>query len=173
MARAGRKRKANVQRVAGRIDWWAEREDPAVATKWHLARDKYLAMGANPAMASQAGKLYALRQLSELEVEAVERWRRFLLVNRRVVLGLASEMHGSALERVGASLAQERDPEWVRQFREKFEAAQAAILQAGKPALSALNRLCRDEASSSVLPEARKALATLIAHFHLQPRKGA
>jgi hypothetical protein len=172
MARAGRKRK-DVARKAGRIDWWAEREDPAVATKWHLARDRYLEMGANPAMASQAGKLYALRQLSELEVEAAERWRRFLLTNRRVVLGLASEMRGSALERVGASLAQERDPEWVRQFREKFEAAQAAILQAGKPALSALNRLCRDEAASSVLPEVHRALVPLIVHFHLQPRKGA
>jgi hypothetical protein len=36
----------------------------------------------------------------------------------------------------------------------------------------ALNRLCRDEASSSVMPQAKLALAQLIAHFRLDtPRQ--
>ena len=63
MSRAGRKRK-NVTRKAGRVDWRAMAEDPSLLTKWTAARDRYLEMGANPRMASQAGKLYALRHLT-------------------------------------------------------------------------------------------------------------
>ena len=169
MSRAGRKRK-DVPRKGGRIDWWERREDPTVATKWHLARDRFLeGLGGNPRLASQAGKLFALHQLTELEVEMVDRWCELLVTNRRVVVGMAAEMRGSALERVGASLARERDPEWIAAFRERFEAAQNHVLMmaGGKSALRALNRLCRDEASTSVLPEAKRALAALIVHFRL------
>jgi hypothetical protein len=38
---------------------------------------------------------------------------------------------------------------------------------AGTKALNALNRLCHDEASAGVLPDARKGLAQLIVHFRL------
>jgi hypothetical protein len=107
-------------------------------------------------------------------VEAAKRWGVLRTTNRRVVLGMAAEMRGSALERVGASLSQERDPEWVREFRERFNAAQEyVVLAAGKSALPALNRLCRDEASSSVLPEAKRALAALHCAFPPGAAKGA
>jgi hypothetical protein len=166
MARAGRKRK-DVARKAGRIDWWAEREEPAVATKWHLARDRYLEMGANPAMASQAGKLYALRQLTELEVEAAERWTKLLAEYDRLILGMARTPSGGTLERFVRGGGHEGSPDEVKRFLGRFQAAQDAILKAGRPSLAALNRLCRDEAASSVLDEARKGLAQLVMHFRL------
>jgi hypothetical protein len=174
MARAGRKRK-DVARKAGRIDWWERREDPAVATKWHIARDHFLeGLGGNPRLASQAGKMFSLRYLTELEVEAADRWCEMLAAYRRVVVGRAADIRGSPFDRVGTGITRERDPEWIAAFRERFEAAQSAILAAGgKPALSAINRLCRDEAASSVLREAKRALAALIAHFRLQPQKEA
>jgi hypothetical protein len=55
----------------------------------------------------------------------------------------------------------------VAEFREHFEEARQAVLLAGKPALLALDRLCRDEASTSVLPDAKRALAQLVVHFRL------
>ncbi len=44
MARAGRKRKDVLRRV-GRVDWRAMAEDPSLLTRWNKARDDYLAMG--------------------------------------------------------------------------------------------------------------------------------
>jgi hypothetical protein len=176
MARAGRKRKDVARRNDGdRVDWRAVREDPAVATKWHKGRDHFLeGLGGNPRLASQAGKLFALRLLTALEVEVVDRWCEWLVTNRRVVVGMTGEIHGSALDRVGSGMARERDPEWVREFSERFNAAQDyVVLTCGKPALMALNRLCRDEAAMMVLPEAKRALAALIAHFRLGPQKPA
>ena len=173
MARAGRKRK-DVARKAGRIDWWAEREDPALPTKWSRFRDLVSDLGGNPDLASQAGKMHYLRQLTEVEVEAAKRWSILLADYDRLVLGLVRSIHPPALERAGVSLPDERDPQRIEQFRrERFDPARAAALTAGMPALVALNRLCRDEASSSVVPQAKLALAHLVAHFHLQPRKGA
>ena len=58
-------------------------------------------------------------------------------------------------------------PEEVERFLARFQPAQDAILKAGKPVLVALNRLCHDEAASSVRDEARKGLAQLIVHFRL------
>jgi hypothetical protein len=86
---------------------------------------------------------------------------------------MVRQVHPPALERLGVSLHDQRDAERILQFRERFDPAQDAVRAVGKPALSALNRLCRDEAALSVLPEAKRALAALIVHFRLQPRKGA
>jgi hypothetical protein len=169
MSRAGRKRKTGAIRGAG----WRERsEDPAVLTKWNRARDNFLAFGADPILASQAGKLFAFHDLSAFELEAAKRWCVLLTTYDRVILNMARSTRGSALERAGQSLAQEHDPEWIAAFRERFDAAQDAVLAAGRPALTALNRLCRDEAASSVLLESRKGLAALVAYFRLEPPKG-
>ena len=172
MSRAGRKRK-DVPRKHGRYDWREAKEDPSVLAKWHRGRDHFLAFGGDPMFASQAGKLFAFHQLDAAQVEAAKRWCMMLGTYDRVVLGLVRELRGSVMDRVGLSLAREHDPEWVRAFRERFDEVQGVILQlAGKSGLTAVNRLCRDEASSSVLPEARKALAALVAHFRLEPSKG-
>ena len=40
MARAGRKRKDVLRRV-GRVDWRAMAEDPSLLTKWNKARDEF------------------------------------------------------------------------------------------------------------------------------------
>jgi hypothetical protein len=136
-------------------------------TKWHRARDYILELGGNPRMASQAGRLFVERRLTALEIEAIDRWCEDLAFYDRVVLNLARSVHPSSLERAGVSLRVDIDPERLQAFRERFDAAQAAILAAGRPALRDLNRLCRDEAAMQALPEARKGLAALIAHWHL------
>jgi len=166
MSRAGRKRKQDLPRKAGRIDWRQTREEPAVATKWHRGRDNFLAFGGDQYLASQAGKLYVFRELTALEVEAAKRWAEMLAAYRRVI-GSAGEIRGSGMGQAGASLSRERDPQWVAEFREHFEEARQAVLLAGKPALLALDRLCRDEAATSVLPDAKRALAQLVVHFRL------
>jgi hypothetical protein len=169
MSRAGRKRKANVQRVAGRIDWRAEREDPTLTATWSRARDAFLEFGKSPFLVSQAGRAYVFRQLTAVEIEAAQRWSTLLADYDRLVLGLVRSAHPPALERAGVSLYDERDPERIAQFRrERFDPARAAALTAGMPALVALNRLCRDEASSSAVPQAKLALAQLVMHFRLQ-----
>jgi hypothetical protein len=163
MSRAGRKRKMGAVRGAG----WRERsEDPAIMGRWHRARDVFLEIGGDRRMASQAGKMFAARRLSALEVEVVDRWDEMLTENYRIVYNLTRNAHPTALERAGVSLRAE-DPERVARFRQRFEAARDAILEAGRPALNALNRLCADEASSSVLPDARRGIAQLVAHWHL------
>ena len=167
MSRAGRKRK-DLPRRNGRIDWRAEREDPTLTATWSRAREAYLEFGRSPFLTSQAGRAFVFRQLTAVQAEAAQRWGVLLATNRRVVLGMARDMHsGSDLDRVGASLAKERDPEWIAEFRKRFEEAQDAVLSAGKPALVALNRLCQDEASSTVMPQAKLALAQLAVHFRL------
>ena len=165
MSRAGRKRK-DLPRKAGRIDWRQTREEPAVSTKWHRARDNILGFGGDQFLGSQAGKMFVFRELTALEVEAAKRWSEMLAAYRRVI-GSAGEIRGSSMGQAGASLSRERDPQWVAEFREHFEDARQAVLLAGKPALLALDRLCRDEASTSVLPEAKRALAQLVVHFRL------
>jgi len=173
MARAGRKRR-DTTRKAGRIDWWAEREDPTLTATWSRARDAFLEFGKSHWLASQAGRAFVFRRLTSVEAEAAQRWSVLLADYDRLVLGLVRSVHPPALERMGASLPDERDPERIAEFRrERFDPAREAVLSAGKPALVALNRLCRDEASSSVMPQAKLALAQLVAHFRLEPRKGA
>lgn len=168
MSRAGRKRRQDLPRKAGRIDWRQAREEPAVATKWHRARDNILAFGGDHFLASQAGKLYVFRELTALEVEAARRWTEMLATYRREVVGMSGDIHGSMPGRgVGSSLSRARDPQWLAEFQQRFENAREAVLTAGRPALSALNRMCRDEASSSVLPQAKRALAQLVVHFRL------
>jgi len=169
MSRAGRKRKTNVPRgKSGHVDWYAEREDAALLTKWHRARDAFLeGIGGDRRLASQAGKLFCQRKLSALELEALDRWSEKLVAYDRIVLGVARNAHPTALERAGVSLRMDLDPERIRQFRERFDAAQDAVLTAGRRALRDLNRLCRDEAAMQALPEARKGLAALIAHWRL------
>lgn len=172
MARAGRKRR-DVTRKAGRVDWRAEREDPTLTATWSRARDAYLEFGRSPFLASQSGRAYVFRQLTAVEVEAAQRWAVLLADYDRLVLGMVRSVHPPALERMGVSLADERDPVRIAQFRrERFDPAEGAALQAGRPALRALNRLCRDEAGSAALPQAKLALAQLVAHFRLEPQKG-
>jgi len=167
MARAGRKRK-DVARKAGRIDWRAEREDPTLTATWARARDAFLEFGKQPFLVSQAGRAYVFRQLTAVEVEAAQRWSVLLAEYDRLILGLVRSVHPPALERAGVSLPDERDPERIAEFRrERFDPARNAALAAGMPALVALNRLCRDEASSSVMPQAKLALAQLVVHFRL------
>jgi hypothetical protein len=167
MSRAGRKRKA-IPRRLGRVDWRAMAEDPSLITKWHRARDNFLqGLGGNPRLASQAGKLFALRHLTALEIEAADRWTLLLAENDRLILGMARTPPSVTLQRVSLGGGHADSPDEVKRFLGRFQAAQTAILVAGTPALRALNRLCRDEASNSVLPEARKALAQLIVHFRL------
>ena len=190
MSRAGRKRK-NVTRKAGRVDWRAMAEDPSLLTKWTAARDRYLEMGANPRMASQAGQLYALRHLTAVQVEAARNpvTQAKVLVERgayvvvpgpilrnyktgQLKIQTASEQGVGSLERFVRGGGRESSPDEVERFLARFQPVQNAVLQAGKPALSALNRLCRDEAASSVLDEARKGLTQLVAHFRLEQHKG-
>ena len=118
MSRAGRKRKANAPRkAAGQIDWYAEREDAALLTKWHRARDAFLeGIGGDRRMASQAGKLFCQRRLSALELEAIDRWCEKLVAYDRIVLGMARSAHPTALERAGVSLRADLDPERIQQL---------------------------------------------------------
>jgi hypothetical protein len=166
MARAGRKRKDTLRRV-GRVDWRAMAEDPSLLTKWSRYRDRVSELGGDPRTASQAGKMHYLRKLTALEAEAAERWTKFLAEYDRIILGMSRTARGATLERFIKGGGHEDTPDEVKRFLGRFQAAQTAILMAGTPALSALNRLCRDEASAGVLPEARRALAQLIAHFRL------
>jgi hypothetical protein len=169
MSRAGRKRKANVLRgKGGKVDWYAEREDAAVATKWHRARDAFVeGIGGDRRMASQAGKLFALRYLSPLEIEAIDRWCEQLAVYNRIIIARARTVQPSSLERLGVSLGDDWSEERIARFRDRFDKAQDAVLSAGRPALRNLNRLCHDEAVMQALPEARKGLVQLIAHWRL------
>ena len=166
MARAGRKRK-DVARLAGRRDWRQLVEDPSLLTKWSRYRDRISELGGNPKLASQAGKLHYLRQLTTLEAEAAERWSRMLDENYRVVLGMSRTPPGATLQRVSRGGGHETAPDELKRFQARFRAAQDAISMAGTKALMAVNRLCHDEASSSVLPDARRGLAQLIKHFRL------
>src|SRR5205814_7591262 len=79
-------------------------------------------------------------------------------------LGVARTPAGGSLERFVRGGGRESSPDEVERFLARFQPVQNAVLQAGKPALSALNRLCRDEAASSVLDEACKRLTQLVAH---------
>ena len=167
MSRAGRKRKQDLPRKAGRIDWRQTREEPAVSTKWHRARDNILGFGGDHFLASQAGKLYVFKEITGLELEAAKRWSELLAAYWSVFYGASGAPHGSMLGRAGGGLAPERDPQSVAELRDRFEAARDAAFEAGQPAYSALNRLCRDEASTSVLPDAKRALAQLVVHFRL------
>lgn len=167
MSRAGRKRKAEAPRKRGRIDWRAANEDPRLVATWNAARDAYLAFGRQPRLATQAGRLFVFRHLNAYEIEAAERWCELLATYDRIVLSRTRSVQPSSLERLGVTLGSEWDEERIQQFRGRFDAAQNAVLTAGKPALTALNRLCRDEAGAAALPEARKGLAQLVAHFRL------
>jgi hypothetical protein len=166
MARAGRKRK-DVARLAGRRDWRQLVEDPSLLTKWSRYRDRISELGGNPKLASQAGKLHYLRQLTTLEAEAAERWSRMLDENYRLVLGMARTPPSVTLERFSRGGGYPDSPDELKRFKARFRAAQDAISMAGTKALMAVNRLCHDEASSSVLPDARRGLAQLIKHFRL------
>ena len=172
MTRAGRSRKINIARKRGRIDWRAVADDPSLLTKWHRARDRISELGGDPRLASQYGKLHYLRQLTALEAEAAERWCLLLAENDRLILGMARTPSRGSLERFAKGGGTLPPPEEIKRFLTRFQAAQTAILVAGTKPLRALNRLCRDEASSSVLPEARQALAQLIAHFRLDSATG-
>jgi hypothetical protein len=168
MARAGRKRKDVPRRKdGGRVDWRQLAEDPSLLTKWTRARDNILGYGGDPYLASQAGKLFVFRKLSVLEIEAAKRWSVLLAEYDRLILGMARTAPSVTLERVSRGGGHADSPEEIKRFLGRFQAAQTAISMAGTPALNALNRLCHDEASSSVLPEARKALAQLVVHFRL------
>jgi hypothetical protein len=167
MARAGRKRK-DVARLAGRRDWRQLVEDPSLVTKWHSARDNFLqGLGGNPRLASQAGKLFALRHLTALEIEAADRWTLLLSEYDRLILGMARTPPSLTLERVPRGVGYPHGPDEIKRFLARFNGARDAVLMAGTPALRSLNRLCRDEAASSVLDEARKGLAQLVMHFRL------
>ena len=166
MARAGRKRK-DVARLAGRRDWRQLVEDPSLLTKWSRYRDRISELGGDPKLASQAGKLHYLRQLSTVEAEAADRWSRMLDENYRLVLGMARTPPSVTLQRVSRGGSYPDSPDELKRFQARFRAAQDAISMAGTKALSAVNRLCHDEASSSVLPDAKRGLAQLIVHFRL------
>ena len=163
----GRKRRSAPRR-SGRIDWRLEREDPAVTTKWHRARDAFLnGIGGDRRMASQAGRMFARRSLTAIEIEAIDRWCEMLEVYDREVLNRSRTVRPAGLERSGATLRPD-NADRMQRFREKFDAAEKAMIaQAGKEALTALNRLCRDEAASSVMEEAKRAIAVLVLHFRL------
>jgi hypothetical protein len=166
MARAGRKRKDVLRRV-GRVDWRAMAEDPSLLTKWSRYRDRVSELGGDPKLASQSGKMHYLRQLTALEAEAAERWTKYLNEADHVIYAMTRSPRSAALERVSGGEGYDTPSEEEKRFLARFQAAQEAILDAGRPALAALNRLCHDEASSSVLSEARKGLAQLIVHFRL------
>ena len=118
-------------------------------------------------MATQAGKLFAQRRLTALEVEAVDRWCEMLHTWDRVILDMGAHRAALGSGAAGRQPRRRLDAERLQRFRERFDAAQNAMLAAGRPALRDLNRLCRDEAAMQALPEARKGLAQLIAHWHL------
>jgi hypothetical protein len=172
MSRAGRKRKANVPRKGGRIDWRAVAEPPDKLPQWNRARELLAELGSAPRLISQRGKAFFLRHLTDVEFEAANRWCVLCEDYDRHILDLSRSVPPSVLERRGISLVAERDPERIEALKARFHEAQAIVLeQAGKPALTALNRLCRDEAAALVVPEAKKALAALIAFFGLKAKK--
>jgi hypothetical protein len=166
MARAGRKRK-DVAHKNGRVDWRRLAEDPSLLTKWSRYRDRISELGGDPRTASQAGKMHYLRRLTALEAEAAERWTKLLAEYDRIILGMSRTARGATLERFIKGEGYADSPDEVKRFLGRFQGAQDAILRAGKPSLAALNRLCRDEAASSVLDEARRGLAQLVMHFRL------
>jgi len=172
MSRAGRKRKANVPRKGGRIDWRAVSEPPDKLPQWNRARELLAELGSAPRLITQRGKAFFLRHLTDIEFEAANRWYVLCGDYDRHILDLARSVPPSVLERRGINLIAELDPEHLEAIKARFHEAQDAILAvAGKSALTALNRLCRDEAASLVVPEARKALAALIPFFGLKAKK--
>lgn len=166
MSRAGRKRKASLPRKAGRVDWRQMAEDPSLLTKWSRYRDRVSELGGDPKLISQSGKMHYLRQLTAVQAEAAERWTKLLVEADRVIYNMARNPPGASPERFSHG-GREMPPEELKRFLARFYAAQEAILGAGRPALVALNRLCHDEASASVMAEAKKGLARLIVHFRL------
>lgn len=166
-----RPRKTNVPRdQRGRIDWRQIREDPSVLTKWNKARDLMLELGSSARLSTQRGKLFCTRQLNSVEFETANRWAEMLERYDRVVLGTRRSPSPPSLERHSPGEASEYDPERIERFRDAFKAAHDVVVSAGKLAEAALNKLCREEASSAALPDARKALAVLSVHFGLAKR---
>lgn len=161
--RGGRPRRTGVDRYDnGRI-----REDPARLPKWNKARDLFLEIGGAHRLSTQRGKLFCLRQITDIEFEAANRWADLLEDNDRIFLGRRRSPSPPSLERMGASADSEFSEERIRRFREKFNAAHAMLLTAGKVAEAAVNKLCRDETAGAMLPDARKGLAVLAVHFGL------
>lgn len=170
--RAGRHTKPDQPRFSsGRIDYRnVQREDPTKLPKWNRYRENVDAMMGDPRMATQRGKMFFTRQLTEPEFETANRWAEMLERYDQMILGARRSPKPPALERVSAGESGDYDPEVVERFRATFKAAHDVVLGAGKIAEAALNKLCRDEASSAALPDAKKAIALLAVHLGLVKR---
>ena len=167
----GRPRKTNVPRdQRGRIDWRQIREDPSTLTKWNKARDLMLELGNSSRLSTQRGKLFCTRQINSLEFETANRWAEMLDLYDRLILGARRSPSPPSLERHSPGLSSEYDPERIQRFKDAFKAAHDVVVSAGKLAAAALNKLCREEASSAALPDAKLALAALSVHFGLAKR---
>ena len=163
----GRPPKAGMPRdKAGRIDWWAVREEAWRIGAWNAWRDKAIAFGMDPRLATQRGKLFFLKDLTEIEFEAANRWSDMLAKRDRVILSMRRSPKPPALEQVSPGESAEGDPDVIERFKATFAAAHQSLLSGGKIVEAAVNRLCRDEASG-MLTESKRGLQLLALHFGL------
>lgn len=167
--RGGRPRKDSARDKSGRIDWWAVREDAWRPTAWNAWREKSIALGMDPRLATQRGKMFFLQELTGTEVEAADRWAEMLERRDMLVLGRRRSPAPPMLEKRSHGESSEYDPERIERFKAAFDAAHQVVLLHGKVAEAYLNRLCRDEASSAMLPVVKETLGSLAAHYGLTP----
>lgn len=167
LSRKGRPRKSTAARhPSGALH--RPEEAPDRLPKWNRAREHFMDMGADPRLATQRGKLFCMRMLTDLEFEAANRWADLLDIYDSVILGQSRSPRSPAMERVSPGRGGEDAPEAIERFLARFRAARTVVGACGAVAEAALNKLCRDEASSAALPDAKKAMAALIAHFGLR-----
>ena len=85
----GRPPKSGMPRnKVGRIDWWAVREEAWRPGAWNAWRDKAIAFGMDPRLATQRGKLFFNKNLTEIEFEAANRWSDMLEKQDRMIYSM-------------------------------------------------------------------------------------
>lgn len=159
--RGGRPKRADVDRYDnGRI-----REDPRKLAAWNRARDVFEAVGLNPLMATQRGRLYFMKELTTAQFEAANLYAELCERYDRLVLCRRRSAPSPSFERTGRGEGGQDDAEAVAAIRGQFDAAHTALLAGGKLVEAAVNRLCRDESSGAMLGEAKRGLDLLTVHF--------
>lgn len=166
--RGGRPRRIDVERDEhGRIKDHHYREDPRTLPAWNRYRDVAKEMMMDARMATQRGKLFYTGQLKDYEFEAANRWADMLELYDKLVLGRNRTPASPALERRGHGVDNWDDPKRVMDFKASFAKAHGELAKQGRTVEGTVNRLCRDETAGAMLPDAKRGLAVLAAHFGL------
>lgn len=168
MSEAGLAKRGRPKRQAA---WREANEDPSLLNKWNRARLNFMDFGFDHRLATQRGKLFCMRQLTQDEFEAANRWAEMLERYDTLVLGMRRSPASPALERTARSEGVEISPEAIERFKARFQAAHAALIASGKIAELATTKLCRDEAAAAWLHEARRGLGALVMHFGITGKK--